>query len=167
MDKLTQEQRHRCMAAVKSRGTKPELWVRKYLFARGYRYRLYDKRLPGHPDLVLPRYRTVIFVNGCFWHGHEGCQLAHVPKTNTAFWEAKIARNRARDAHTKEALKGMGWHVVTLWTCELRPKQRLATLAHLEYALNKLYLDDRRPARPYDVEEEGGNELARAAEPAP
>ena len=92
MDKLTKEQRHRCMSAIKDRNTKPELLVRKFLFSRGFRYRLNDPRLPGHPDLVLWKYRTVIFVNGCFWHGHEGCRYYVLPKTNVEFWRNKIER---------------------------------------------------------------------------
>ena len=94
MDKLTKEQRHRCMFAIKNKNTKPELLVRKFLFSRGFRYRLNYPRLPGHPDLVLRKYRTVIFVNGCFWHGHEGCKYYVLPKTNVEFWRNKIDRNK-------------------------------------------------------------------------
>ena len=97
MDKLTKEQRHRCMASIRGKDTKPEILVRKFLFSRGYRYRLNHPRLPGHPDIVLRKYRTVIFVNGCFWHGHEGCKYFVIPKSNAEFWTAKIERNRTRD----------------------------------------------------------------------
>ena len=97
MDKMTAEQRHRCMAAIRSRDTRPEMVVRRYLHACGFRYRLNHPGLPGHPDIVLRKYRTVIFVNGCFWHGHEGCRHFRLPKTNTGFWRAKIERNKARD----------------------------------------------------------------------
>ena len=97
MDKLTKEQRHRCMSAIKGKNTKPELLVRKYLFSRGFRYRLNHPRLPGHPDIVLRKYRTVIFVNGCFWHGHEKCKYFRPSKTNIDFWQKKIERNKERD----------------------------------------------------------------------
>ena len=89
MDKLTKEQRSRCMASIRSKDTKPEILVRRYLFAHGYRYRLKHPRLPGHPDIVMRKYRTVIFVNGCFWHGHEGCKYFVMPKNRTEFWQAK------------------------------------------------------------------------------
>lgn len=103
MDKLTKEQRHRCMSAIKGRNTKPEILVRKFLFSRGFRYRLNHPRLPGHPDLVLRKYRTVIFVNGCFWHGHENCKYFRLPKTNIDFWSNKIKRNKERDKRTMPA----------------------------------------------------------------
>lgn len=114
MDKLTKEQRHRCMSAIKSKNTKPELLVRKFLFSRGFRYRLNHPRLPGHPDLVLRKYRTVIFVNGCFWHGHEGCKYYVLPKTNVEFWKNKIERNRRRDREVKPPLlHGKSIHITT------------------------------------------------------
>lgn len=96
-DTMTPEQRSRCMAAVKGKNTKPEIKVRKFLFAKGLRYRINNRRLPGCPDIVLPKYRTVIFVDGCFWHGHEGCRSYRLPKTNTDFWRHKINLNIARD----------------------------------------------------------------------
>lgn len=108
MDKLTKEQRHRCMSAIKGKNTKPELLVRKFLFSRGFRYRLNHPRLPGHPDLVLRKYRTVIFVNGCFWHGHEGCKYYVLPKTNVEFWQNKIKRNQSRDIEERQKLTSMG-----------------------------------------------------------
>ena len=107
MDKLTKEQRHRCMASIRGKGTKPEILVRKYLFCRGFRYRLNHPRLPGHPDIVLRKYRSVIFVNGCFWHGHEDCKYYVLPKTNTDFWKAKIERNKARDLAEQHKLGAM------------------------------------------------------------
>ena len=127
MDKLTKEQRHRCMSAIKSRNTKPEILVRKFLFSRGFRYRLNHPRLPGHPDLVLRKYRTVIFVNGCFWHGHEGCRYATKPQSNSEFWEAKIKRNQHRDEVTAAHLEALGWTVITIWECELRGKDAAHT----------------------------------------
>lgn len=144
MDKLTKEQRHRCMAAVKGRNTKPELLVRKFLHSRGFRYRLNHPRLPGHPDLVLLKYRTVIFVNGCFWHGHEGCRYYVLPKTNVEFWQSKIERNRSRDMAEMKELASMGWHSITIWECQLKPKVRQRTLEALEYTLYHIFLEDRR-----------------------
>ena len=144
MDKLTKEQRHRCMSAIKNKSTKPELLVRKFLFSRGFRYRLNHPRLPGHPDLVLRKYRTVIFVNGCFWHGHEGCKSYKLPKTNVVFWKNKIMRNQSRDIEEMRQLSSMGWHCITVWECQLKPKVRQQTLDALEYTLYHLYLEDRR-----------------------
>lgn len=143
MDKLTKEQRHRCMSAVKGKNTKPEIVVRKFLFSRGFRYRLNHPRLPGHPDIVLKKYRTCIFVNGCFWHGHEGCQYYRLPKTNVDFWRNKIERNKARDKEEQRKLAGMGWHCITVWECQLKPKVRAQTLESLAYTLNHIYLEDR------------------------
>lgn len=104
MDKLTPQQRHKIMVSVHSKGTKPEILVRKYLWRNGFRYRLNNPRLPGHPDIVLRKYRTCIFVNGCFWHGHEGCKYFRKPKTNTDFWETKIKRNKERDIEEQKKL---------------------------------------------------------------
>ena len=159
------------MSAIKGRDTKPELLVRKFLFSRGFRYRLNDPRLPGHPDLVLrkyrtviPRlpghpdlvlrkYRTVIFVNGCFWHGHQGCKYYVLPKSNTEFWKNKIERNRTRDKEEQRRLASMGWHCITVWECQLKPKVREQTLEALVYTLCHIYLKDRR-IRPYESAEE-------------
>lgn len=140
MDKLTPQQRHKIMAAIRGKNTKPEILVRKGLFKRGFRYRLNHKRLPGHPDLVLRKYRTCIFVNGCFWHGHEGC--SKIPSTNTEFWEAKIRKNKERDIETQKELAKMGWHCITLWECELKPNVRERTLDSLAFTLNHIYLQD-------------------------
>ena len=161
MDKLTQEQRHRCMSAIKGKNTKPELLVRKFLFNRGFRYRLNHPRLPGHPDLVLRKYRTVIFVNGCFWHGHEGCKYYVLPKTNVGFWQNKIERNQNRDKEERQKLASMGWHCITVRECQLKPKVRQQTLEALEYTLYRLFLEDRR-VKPYETTEE---DLSMVAEP--
>lgn len=131
------------MAAIRGKNTKPEMLVRKFLFARGFRYRLNHPRLPGHPDLVLLKYRTVIFVNGCFWHGHEGCRYFRLPQTNTEFWEKKIGRNKQRDAEEQRRLAEMGWHCITVWECQLKPTVRQQTLESLAYTLNYIYLQDR------------------------
>lgn len=108
------------MRAVKSSNTKPELALRKALHALGYRYRLYVKDLPGKPDLVFPKYRTVIFVHGCFWHGHACKRGARTPKSNVDYWVEKIARNKARDRKNAAALRKLGWGVITLWECQLK-----------------------------------------------
>ncbi len=152
MDKLTKEQRHKCMAAIRSKNTRPEVLVRKFLFSRGFRYRLNHPRLPGHPDVVLRKYRTVIFVNGCFWHGHEGCKYFRLPKTNTEFWASKIERNQQRDKVEQIRLAEMGWHCITIWECQLKPSVREHTLESLLYTLNRIYLKDH--SRKYDIPEE-------------
>ena len=140
MDKLSPEQRHRTMAAIRGKDTKPEMIVRKGLWSRGFRYRLNSPRLPGHPDLVLKKYRTCIFVNGCFWHGHEGC--CKIPNTNREFWVAKIKRNQERDVETQKRLAEMGWHCITIWECELKPSKREQTLKSLAFTLNKIWLEE-------------------------
>lgn len=119
-DVLTPAQRHRNMAAIHSASTKPELLLRKSLWRLGFRYRVNDKRLPGSPDIVLPKYRTVIFVHGCFWHGHKDCKNASTPKTNTDFWTAKITRNQQRDQEVWRQLEAKGWYVIIVWECELK-----------------------------------------------
>lgn len=162
MDKLTEEQRHRNMAAIRGKDTKPELLVRKFLFSRGFRYRLNHPRLPGHPDIVLRKYRTVIFVNGCFWHGHENCRYFRLPKTNVDFWKNKIERNRERDKEEQHRLAEMGWHCVTVWECQLKPKVRAKTLESLAYTLNHIFLEDRM-AKPYSLPEHEDSRMA--AEP--
>ena len=121
-EKLTSSQRSRCMSRIRGKNTKPEILVRKGLHARGFRFRLHNKKLPGRPDIVLPKYGAAIMVNGCFWHGHKGCQYATKPKSNVEFWETKIARNRHRDEVTTAHLEALGWTVITVWECELRGK---------------------------------------------
>ena len=108
------------MSRIRGKNTKPEILVRKSLHARGFRFRLHNKKLPGSPDIVLPKYGVAIMVNGCFWHGHKGCRHATEPKTNIEFWKAKIARNRHRDEVTTAHLEALGWTVITVWECELR-----------------------------------------------
>ena len=130
------------MASIRGRDTNPELIVRRYLFGRGFRYRLNHPRLPGHPDIVLRNYRTVIFVNGCFWHGHKGCRYFTVPKSNTDFWSAKISRNAERDRSVQQQLAAMGWHCVTVWECQLMPKLRNDTLRALEYTISHIFIND-------------------------
>ena len=126
-------QRSYNMSRIRSKNTTPERIVRNELWHRGYRYRLNDKRLPGSPDLVLPKYRAAIFINGCFWHGHRGCPKYVAPKTNAQFWKDKIARNLARDELNAQRLDTLAWTVITVWECELSKKADLsATIARIE-----------------------------------
>ena len=170
MDKLSPEQRHKNMAAIHSKDTKPEMIVRRGLWRRGFRYRLNSPRLPGHPDLVLKKYRTCIFVNGCFWHGHgislniENSECCKIPNTNREFWVAKIRRNQQRDIEEQKRLAEMGWHCITIWECELKPSKRDETLKSLVYTLNKIWLEEHAViGKPYpELEEEGG--MLKAAE---
>jgi len=137
MDKVSKEVRSRNMAAIKGKDTKPEITVRKFLFSKGFRYKLYDKSLPGKPDLVLPKYKTVIFVHGCFWHGHVDCRYFVIPKTRTEWWKTKIERNKQLDDENYVKLKKMGWKIITIFECRLRPKFRNRTLQHLMTRLVK------------------------------
>jgi DNA mismatch endonuclease (patch repair protein) len=128
MDVHSKETRSFNMSRIKGKDTKPEILVRKYLFSQGLRYRLYSKTLPGRPDIVLPKYRTVIFIHGCFWHGHEGCRYFVVPKTRTEWWLNKINTNRENDRKNCELLKEMRWNVITVWECSLKKEKRESTL---------------------------------------
>lgn len=119
------------MSRIRSKDTRPELLVRKYLFAAGFRYRLHDKKLPGKPDIVLPKYKTVVFIHGCFWHGHEGCRYNIVPKTRSEWWLNKINSNKIKDSRDILSLKDGGWKILTIWECDLKPKVRSATLSIL------------------------------------
>ena len=160
MEKISKEKRSKIMSAIRSRNTRPEMLVRKYLFARGFRYRINHPRLPGHPDIVLRKYRTCIFVNGCFWHGHD-CQKGHLPRTNQEFWTQKINRNKQRDKEEQARLATMGWHCITVWECELAPARREATLQSLAFTLNRIYMEDH--AVRYKSVDDGS--LDMAAEP--
>lgn len=132
-DRMTKEQRHRCMASIKGKDTGPELAIRRGLHSRGYRFRIHVRNLPGTPDIVLPCRKTVIQVNGCFWHGHKNCSKYVQPRSNREFWQAKIERNRHRDEVTEAHLTALGWHVITIWECETCGKERLAqTLDKIE-----------------------------------
>ena len=175
MDKLSAEQRHKNMAAIHSKDTKPEMIVRKGLWSKGFRYRLNSPRLPGHPDLVLKKYRTCIFVNGCFWHGHnvevrsedgevKSSECCKIPNTRREFWLTKIRRNQERDVETQKRLAEMGWHCITIWECELKPSKREQTLKSLAFTLNKIWLEEHAViGKPYpQLEEEDG--MLKAAE---
>ena len=208
MDKLSKEQRHKktaikqeqndaCissaereqarrsanMAAIHSKDTKPEMIVRRGLWKRGFRYRLNHKRLPGHPDLVLRKYRTCIFVNGSFWHGHhvalprmddgrgkkedviENSECCKIPKTNREFWVAKIRRNKERDKEEQRRLAEMGWHCITVWECELKPSKREETLESIAFTLNHIWLQDHGAKTvPYSQLEEEDLQMPMAAE---
>lgn len=118
------------------------MMVRRYLFSRGFRFRVNVERLPGTPDIVLRKYQTVIFVNGCFWHGHEGCRYFVLPKSNVEFWKNKIERNRRRDLKKRLQLRSMGWHVMQVWECQLKPKEQEMTLRGIELTLNKILLEN-------------------------
>ena len=124
------------MSQIKGKDTKPELLMRKFLFSKGLRFRLYDKNLPGKPDIVLPKYKTVIFIHGCFWHGHENCKYFVIPKTRTEWWLKKIERNKQLDCDNFLALRELGWKVLTIFECELKKTNREKTLNEF---INKIY----------------------------
>ena len=130
-DVHTKKQRSYNMSRIKGKNTKPEMLVRKFLHANGYRYKLHDKQLPGRPDIVLPKYNTVIFVHGCFWHGHKNCKYFTVPKTRTKWWTDKINGNKANDAKAVKGLKKDGWKVIIVWACKLKPAKVEASLLSL------------------------------------
>ena len=131
MDVHDEKTRSYNMSQIKGKNTKPEELVRKYLFAQGFRYRKNDKRFPGSPDIVLPKYKTVIFVNGCFWHKHEGCKYFVWPKNNDNFWKAKILGNSERDKKNYDKLTELGWKVLIVWECELKKAVRDERLSAL------------------------------------
>ena len=157
-DVMTKEQRSRCMAAIKGKDTKPEMIVRRYLFSRGLRFRVQVRKLPGNPDIVLPKYKTVIFVNGCFWHGHEGCKYFRLPKSNIEFWKEKIDRNIARDIRNEEDLKILGWNIIRVWECDI--KKVSGREAYLQNIYNAITQPNR--TKPY---EEDADSIQIAAEP--
>lgn len=174
MARLTPEQRHKNMAAIRGKDTKPEMVVRRYLWSHGFRYRLNHTRLPGKPDIVLRKYRTCVFVNGCFWHGHnlrydddalqpvlslskgydndnflslENSECCKIPKTNRGFWVRKILRNKDRDIEVQRRLATMGWHCITIWECQLKGDIREKTLQSLAFTLNHIFLNDHKVNR--------------------
>ncbi|MBK9043907.1 MAG: DNA mismatch endonuclease Vsr [Saprospiraceae bacterium] len=119
------------MSQIKGKDTQPEMLVRKFLFGNGFRYRLHDKKLPGKPDIILKKFKTVIFVNGCFWHGHEGCKYFKIPETRTEWWKEKFEKNKANDEKNKSLLISSGWKVITIYGCELKKDKREATFMKL------------------------------------
>ncbi|MEP6676562.1 MAG: DNA mismatch endonuclease Vsr [Ferruginibacter sp.] len=136
-DVHTKEQRSYNMSQIKGKNTKPEILVRKFLHANGFRYKLHDKTLPGKPDIVLPKYKIVIFVHGCFWHGHAGCRYYVIPKTRTEWWLDKINKNRANDVKAKKGLKKEGWKIAEVWECDLKKEKLENTLGKLLKGINK------------------------------
>lgn len=126
------------MSQVKGKNTKPEILVRKYLFSLGFRYRLNDRKLPGKPDIVLSKFKIVIFINGCFWHGHTNCGYATIPQTRTVWWQKKIEGNKDNDIRASKALKKLGFRVINIWTCDLKPKKVEKTLKSLVVKLKRL-----------------------------
>jgi DNA mismatch endonuclease (patch repair protein) len=130
-DVFTPEKRKWIMGRVRSRNTAPELVVRSVIHRMGFRFRLHVRDLPGVPDIVMPKHRKAVFVNGCFWHAHPGCPRAALPKTNAGFWERKISGNAERDGRNMEAMKSLGWDVLVVWSCEVRrPEVLLTKLSH-------------------------------------
>lgn len=164
-DRLTPAQRHTVMSHIRSRNTKPELKVRQWLWNHGYHYRLNVKGVPGKPDIVMRKYHSAIFVNGCFWHGHEGCDKFRMPKTNVEFWENKINRNQQRDQQNYQLLKDNGWQVIVVWECQLTPEQIDRTMYEVELLLNEKLLSLYQTPQPtiYRQNDEGTN-LPMAAE---
>ena len=176
-DRLSPEQRHRCMSHIRSRNTQPELKVRRWLWNHGYRYRLCVKSVPGSPDIVMRKYRTAIFVNGCFWHGHgvkctmynEQCTImdspcCKIPNTNRDFWVNKIRRNQQRDQQNYKDLQDNGWQVLVVWECQLASKKLEQTMLQVEILLNENLLATLHPKRlRYDQPDEAP--LPVAAEP--
>ena len=177
---MTPQQRHKCMSRIKGKDTKPEMIVRRWLWGEGWRYRLYVKGFPGKPDIVIRKIKTVIFVNGCFWHGHNvqatgtedgACGVIEltdsdcckIPHTNREFWLKKITNNRIRDYRNYYFYQKEGWRVLVVWECMLKPKQREITLKALSQRLNSIFLDSVRKPQPYSFTEDEG--YALAAEP--
>lgn len=130
-DKVSKNRRSEIMSSVRGKNTKPELTVRKFLFSKGFRYRLHDKKLPGKPDVKLSKYKTVIFINGCFWHGHKNCKIYVMPKSNKEFWQEKVHKNMLRDQENIAKLKNSDWNVIVLWECELKKSKREITFNKL------------------------------------
>lgn len=137
-DVHTKEVRSYNMSQIRAKNTKPELLVRKFLFSKGFRFRLNDKKLFGKPDIVLPKYKTVVFVNGCFWHSHKNCRHAVLPKSNQEYWSDKIKKNAERDIISQVNLKENGWMVIVIWECELHPKNIANTLDSLNFKIQAL-----------------------------
>jgi DNA mismatch endonuclease, patch repair protein len=141
-DVFTKEKRGDVMSRIRATNTKPELVVRKYLFLKGFRYRIHQKNIKGKPDLVLKKYKALIFINGCFWHGHEAqdCAIARLPKSNVKYWKDKIDNNRNRDRKNYKNLEEEGWKIFTIWECSLRGRQKQVTLHNLVDKIRTLML---------------------------
>ena len=174
-DTMTPEQRHRCMAQIHSKGTKPEMKVRRWLWSHGYRYRLNVKSVPGKPDIVMRPYRTAIFINGCFWHGHgvqiensklkiENSTCCKIPTTNREFWVKKIRRNQERDQENYRVLQENGWQVIIVWECQLKPAVIEHTMREVELLLNENMLSLYKHHKPIPYTTEEDTPLPMAAE---
>ena len=171
-DKMTPQQRSNCMRRIRSKNTRPEMLVRRFLFSHGFRYRIHARNLPGTPDLAIVGLRTCIFINGCFWHGHlvesstmENSACCKIPKTNRDFWVAKIRRNKERDKEDQHKLAEMGWHCITVWECELKPSKREETLESIAFTLNHIWLQDHQPRiTAYPQQNEEDMQMPMAAE---
>lgn len=163
MDTLTKQERSRVMGRIRGKNTKPEILLRKYLFSMGFRFRVHARGLPGHPDIVLPKFRTVIFVHGCFWHQHPGCKYAGLPKTRVDFWMAKFERNRERDMRKVAELESLGWKVLVMWECEMR--QDMSAADRLVAEMTGCYPRPANPgwAKPYGRVAEHGRKLKRSS----
>lgn len=171
-DIFTQSQRHDCMARVRSKGTIPEVTLRRCLHRRGLRFRVNVKSLPGTPDIVLAKYHTIIFVNGCFWHGHDGCKYYTHPKTNSEFWADKVKRNIERDLEISSRLECLNWHVITIWECELKKGRLDETINRLMEQLRtnleswNQYNTKRKEDRAFALKENRRRRLASEAKEA-
>lgn len=168
-DVLSKEERSVRMSRIHSASTKPELKLRHSLWRLGFRYRINDKSLPGRPDIVLPKFRTVVFMHGCFWHGHKGCPTSHIPKTNTEFWMAKVARNQERDQEVWRQLEAKGWSVIIVWECQLKKAVLDETISRVEAEIRRngdmlrLLQDERRKAREAYCKEQKARKEREAA----
>ncbi|GAB3629646.1 very short patch repair endonuclease [Pandoraea terrae] len=143
MDIVDANTRSQMMSGIRAKDTKPEMIVRRFLHSNGFRYRLHDRKLPGTPDLVLPKYRAVIFVHGCFWHHHPDCDKAYIPASDTEKWMHKFQTNRTRDERNVTLLTQMGWHVIVVWECELSARRAASQLNGLKDSLHHLQVTDR------------------------
>lgn len=141
MDIWDKKKRSEVMSKIRSKNTKPEMTLRKALFAKGFRYRINYKKLPGKPDIVFPKYKTAIFVHGCFWHGHENCKIAHIPKSNTCFWENKIEKNKERDNVNYKRVTLLGWKIIVVWECQISKKTIPSLVEDITLSLHEASLD--------------------------
>ena len=157
-DKMTPQQRSNCMRRIRSKDTRPEMLVRRFLFSHGFRYRIHAKSLPGAPDLAIVGLHTCIFINGCFWHGHDGCKHYTVPETNTEFWVEKVRRNKERDAVDVQRLESLSWGVITIWECELKSKVFQDTITKVETAL----VSNKEKWEAYQAKRRSDREFAKA-----
>lgn len=140
MDIWDKKKRSEVMSKIRSKNTKPEILLRKALFSKGLRYRINYKKLPGKPDIVFPKYKTVIFVHGCFWHGHKNCKIAHIPKSNINFWKNKIEKNKERDGLNYERITYFGWKIVVVWECQISKKTIQELAENITLVLNETSL---------------------------